>query len=183
MRKLGILAATIMVVASVLPAGQAGAATSGYRQKTYQNELYKTQLAYKYLMQYAWNKAVWENALEQQRIAAAAKANAARHRQSDSNGTTHKTRHSQPVTDGGAGRHYYCPEFASSANTAGDFAVPCYIIGRESGGSYTADNPHSSAYGAYQIMNLPPGTSPAEQDRIARGMALCNWTPPNYCAG
>lgn len=81
------------------------------------------------------------------------------------------------------GRHYSCPQYASGDNPSGDFAVPCYIVGRESHGSYTADNPRSSAYGAYQILHLPPGTPPAEQDRIARGMALCNWNPPNYCAG
>ena len=82
-----------------------------------------------------------------------------------------------------SGRHYSCPQFASGDNPAGDFAVPCYIIDRESDGGYAADNPTSSAYGAYQIMHLPPGTPPAEQDRIARGMALCNWEPPHYCAG
>lgn len=83
----------------------------------------------------------------------------------------------------GGDRHYLCPQYASSDNPTGDFAIPCSYVGRESHGSYTADNPDSSAYGAYQILRLPPGTPPAEQDRIARGMALCNWQPPNYCAG
>lgn len=82
------------------------------------------------------------------------------------------------------GRHFMCPQFASSDNPTGDFAIPCERIDNESDGNYQADNPNSSAYGAYQILHLPPGTPPAEQDRIARGMALCNWSPEtNYCAG
>lgn len=92
---------------------------------------------------------------------------------------------SHPTAGGGdtGGRHFICPQFASGDNPTGDFAIPCSNIDNESDGNYTADNPDSSAYGAYQILHLPPGTPPAEQDRIARGMDLCNWHPPNYCAG
>ena len=92
------------------------------------------------------------------------------------------------------GRHYSCPEFASAANPTGDFAVPCYIIDRESDGNYSVPNGQgSSACGAYQIMrqtwNGYGGYSSAcdapreVQDAKARSMNLCHWQPPNYCAG
>lgn len=96
---------------------------------------------------------------------------------------TPKVRRVSSPSPTGGDRHYICPQFASSDNPTGDFAIPCAYIDRESDGDYDADNPRSSAYGAYQILHLPPGTPPAEQDAIARGMALCNWQPPNYCAG
>jgi hypothetical protein len=61
-------------------------------------------------------------------------------------------------------------------------AIPCYIMYCESGGSYRAENPTSSAGGRYQILDTSwaayggkpyPGSHPAaeappaEQDRIA----------------
>lgn len=74
----------------------------------------------------------------------------------------------------------------------GAWAVPEWIVNRESGGDYCARNP-SGACGAYQIM---PGTwggyggyasacdaPPAVQDDKASQMAPCNWVAPNYCAG
>jgi hypothetical protein len=80
---------------------------------------------------------------------------------------------------------------APSGNCGGTLP-PCWIMMRESGGNIRAMNP-SGAAGKWQIM---PGTwhgfmgyaSAADapewvQDAKARTMALCNWQPPNYCAG
>lgn len=49
------------------------------------------------------------------------------------------------------------------AATGGRYAIPAYIVGRESGGDYNARNP-SGAYGAYQIMPF-------------------HWAPGGECAG
>jgi len=83
------------------------------------------------------------------------------------------------------------PVSAPSGNCGGDLP-PCWIMMRESRGNIRAMNP-SGAAGKWQIM---PGTwngyggyhSAADapewvQDAKARTMALCNWQPPNYCAG
>lgn len=62
---------------------------------------------------------------------------------------------------------------STSAATTGGYAIPSSIVMCESGGSYTAVNPSSGAYGAYQIL---PSTSaslgcdmatPAGQDQCA----------------
>lgn len=130
-----------------------------------------------------WVDAVNRAKAEEARMAAAAAARAAAAQVVTPRRSSGTSSRSAAASSDTGGRHFICPQFASSANPSGDFAVPCYIIDRESDGNYAADNPHSSAQGAYQIMHLAPGTPPAEQDRIARGMALCNWNPPNYCAG
>lgn len=115
----------------------------------------------------------WNAELDRQAAAAAA-----RRRPSQT------PRRAAAAPSSGGDRHYSCPQFASADNPTGDFAVPCYIIDRESDGNYHVPNGQgSSAFGAYQIMGLPHDTPPAEQDAIARGMPLCHWNPPNYCAG
>jgi hypothetical protein len=79
---------------------------------------------------------------------------------------------------------------APSGDCGGDLP-PCWIMMRESRGNIRAMN-SSGAAGKWQIM---PGTwngfmgyaSAADapewvQDAKARTMAICNWTPPAYCA-
>jgi soluble lytic murein transglycosylase-like protein len=92
--------------------------------------------------------------------------------------------------DRGPGRRSLLAVSAPSGNCGGTLP-PCWIMMRESRGNIRAMNP-SGAAGKWQIM---PGTwhafmgyaSAADapewvQDAKARTMAICNWTPPAYCA-
>ena len=79
-----------------------------------------------------------------------------------------------------------------TGNCGGDLP-PCWIMNRESGGDIHAKNPNSSASGKWQMLdstwNGYGGYAHASdapewvQDAKARSMAICNWQPPNYCAG
>lgn len=79
---------------------------------------------------------------------------------------------------------------------------PCWVMMRESRGDIRAKNPSSSASGKWQILDSTWQLHDAQgnalpfmgywhasdapewvQDAKARSMALCNWEPPNYCAG
>ena len=53
----------------------------------------------------------------------------------------------------------------TQTQTGSEASAKAEIARRESGGSYTAKN--GSAYGKYQIQGMRPGTSPAEQEKIA----------------
>jgi hypothetical protein len=80
-----------------------------------------------------------------------------------------------------------------SSGACGGDLPPCWIMMRESRGQIRAKNPSSSASGKWQILdstwNGYGGYAHASdapesvQDAKARSMALCNWQPPNYCAG
>lgn len=60
---------------------------------------------------------------------------------------------------------------------------PDWIIQRESRGVATANN--GSHYGCVQLdYSYLTGNYAADWARIyAGGAGLCNWEPPNYCAG
>jgi hypothetical protein len=83
------------------------------------------------------------------------------------------------------------PPSPSSGACGGDLP-PCWIMLRESGGNIRAQNATSSASGKWQMLDSTWGgfmgyARAADapewvQDAKARTMALCNWTPPNYCA-
>ena len=74
----------------------------------------------------------------------------------------------------------------SPVNTGGGYAIPSGIVMCESGGSYSAYNPSSGAYGAYQIIPSTAAafgcdlSSPAGQDqcagRIWRGQGRGAWS-------
>lgn len=80
-----------------------------------------------------------------------------------------------------------------STGACGGDLPPCWIMMRESGGDIRAQNPDSSASGKWQMLDSTwagyGGYAHAKdapewvQDAKARTMGLCNWQPPNYCAG
>lgn len=68
------------------------------------------------------------------------------------------------------------------------WAIPWYIVECESGGDYTAQNPTSSAYGAYQMLASTYAAycsacdwSPRDQDLAARRLYVSAGTSPWAC--
>jgi len=86
------------------------------------------------------------------------------------------------------------PTYASSSSGLGDCGgslPPCYVKARESGGSYSAQNPTSSASGAWQFLDstwngyggyaraadAPPAVQDARAAQVWAGGAGCsNWS-------
>jgi hypothetical protein len=77
-----------------------------------------------------------------------------------------------------------------------DYAIPCDIVMRESGGDYQADNPNSSACGAYQILDstwngyggyssacdAPPSVQDAKAAELWAGGEGCgHWAETDGC--
>jgi hypothetical protein len=100
------------------------------------------------------NESQWVATLEAQRLDAAAVL--AKQAEADRQAALARTIHTRKVVPRTTVTHSVpAPSQASSVSggTCGGNLPPCYVVKRESGGSPTAQNPHSTASGTYQFVD------------------------------
>jgi hypothetical protein len=69
----------------------------------------------------------------------------------------------------------YVPRYQNTYAVTGHYAIPAYIVQRESGGDYNAVNPQSGAFGAYQLLpgHFAPGGACAGLSKDPAGQDAC----------